>query len=244
MTTETSGSAGQGAGTAGQQGAGTSQTTQQNAGTQQGGQGGSAQGGSQTQQAPPKVDLEKVINDRIKAATGEIQKTVTTKIIKSLGGGDAATENPVHTALIENPDGFVKEIIKAATTDAVTLVEQKNAIRDESARAFTAQADQYPDLKKVKNEVLAEFSQLDPNLSITERMNQASKKVVERFGWKSKVESQNDKDVTDASMSPSDYNTHDTKIIKELKDSGTSFITARKAQFSKLSGREPAKKAD
>lgn len=192
--------------------------------------------------AAPSVDVEKIVNDRIKNVQKDVQAQVTNNIIRSLGGGEEKGEDPIHTAIINQPKEFVDRIVEVATEKAVSTVTAAMGVRDESARAFNAVADEYPDLKKVKNEVLVEFSSMDTNRSVGDRMTEASKKVVERMGWKSKTESRTEQSVIDASMSPGGYQPSQ-EAIQKLPSTGKSFIQQRKEQFAKITNKTAPKAA-
>lgn len=181
---------------------------------------------------PPPVDVEALVNAGIKNATAAIQKNVTSKIISSLGGEQEKTEHPIHTALVENPEGFVRALKASVKKEAMEEVTESFAIKDAAKEAFSAAVIEYPDLKKVKNEVLAEFQNIDSNLPISERMEKASKNIVERMGWKSKSQIENDESVKNASMSPGGY-APSAEAVSKLPTTGKDFIASKRAQFNK-----------
>jgi hypothetical protein len=183
----------------------------------------------------PSFDIDALINERIAQVEESAIKTVTNKIVDSLSGKkEKPTLDPIQQAFIEQPREFVETIKKQTRDEVMAEVNKQTLLAREFSEAMTPIYDDYPELKKVPNEILAAVNQMDANEPLSKRLEKASEKVVSNLGLKKR--SQADKEAT---MMPFGANGQSStppqqSVSKMLNQTGQDYIKARKAKFDAL----------
>ena len=196
------------------------------------------------------ADLTKLVNDQVSSKIKEVETKavdkITSKIVSSLKG-EEEDENVIHTALIQKPEALISSIIEKAKTDATDSMREEIRIRTEIDEALAPVFNEFPDLKKVRRELLAEFGNTDPRLAHGKRAIEAANNIAKRMGWKSESEKKTDKETDSATMSPFSNGGYSSSrpemqgAVKTLNDSAKSFFKKRNEQFQGYRSKEASK---
>ena len=197
----------------------------------------------------PTVDIEKIVNSKVDEIVaskladieGKAASQVTDKIVKSLTG-EKKDENPIHAAFIENPDELLGLVERRATDKALRTVRaEMDATTEIKASLDPIYAD-YPMLRNVPNEIMAEFAQTDKNKSVNNRLAEAAEKIAKKLNIEKKSDEQKRLEATQSAPhgATGSMGTTPQSNIKRLVDSAKSFTAARKAQFTNSTTAKPS----
>lgn len=193
------------------------------------------------------VDVEKLVNDRIKAVEESTLKKVTQKIVKTLSGEPEEKQlDPIQKAFIEAPQELIRSIQEQTEAKVMEKINARDSLREEYNRTMTPLLEDYPDLKRVPNEIYAEFSAQDTNEPISARLKKAADKVVERMGYKKVSDAERQAAIRNAALAPTgtggNFESSTTPSpAKIIADSAKDYFKGRKQAFEKVRTMQTAK---